>query len=108
MCPGPDSNRHAPCGARDFKSRASTSFATRAWAASSLTRYGRARGRRVGFGRALADDFEDAAFGLGAIVMDMAGEVGDHAAGGQRTSITYQSLELGSPATSAVSAPTGS
>jgi len=29
-CPGTESNRHAPFGARDFKSRASASFATRA------------------------------------------------------------------------------
>src|SRR5260221_2071389 len=29
-CPGPDSNRHAAYAARDFKSRASTNFATRA------------------------------------------------------------------------------
>src|SRR4051812_38231094 len=29
-CPGPELNRHAPFGARDFKSRASASFATRA------------------------------------------------------------------------------
>ena len=30
-CPGPELNRHAPFGARDFKSRASASFATRAF-----------------------------------------------------------------------------
>src|SRR5438105_3119956 len=29
-CPGTESNRHAPFGARDFKSRASASFAIRA------------------------------------------------------------------------------
>jgi hypothetical protein len=29
-CPGPELNRHAPFRARDFKSRASASFATRA------------------------------------------------------------------------------
>src|SRR3954447_17552574 len=29
-CPGTESNRHVPCGTRDFKSRASASFATRA------------------------------------------------------------------------------
>src|SRR5205807_2617148 len=29
-CPGTESNRHAPFEARDFKSRASASFATRA------------------------------------------------------------------------------
>ena len=32
-CPGRESNPHAPFGARDFKSRASASFATRAAAA---------------------------------------------------------------------------
>src|SRR5204863_8878897 len=41
-CPGTESNRHAPFGARDFKSRASASFATRAgfvsyWMYSSLS-----------------------------------------------------------------------
>src|SRR6266567_3165331 len=29
-CPGPESNRYVPFGTRDFKSRASASFATRA------------------------------------------------------------------------------
>ena len=31
-CPGPDSNRHGRLKPRDFKSLASTDFATRAWA----------------------------------------------------------------------------
>ena len=30
-CPGPELNRHEPFGSRDFKSRASASFATRAF-----------------------------------------------------------------------------
>jgi hypothetical protein len=30
-CPGPELNRHEPFGSRDFKSRASASFATRAY-----------------------------------------------------------------------------
>ena len=34
-CPGPELNRHAPFGARDFKSRASASFATRAGSVSA-------------------------------------------------------------------------
>jgi hypothetical protein len=29
-CPGPELNRHVPFGTRDFKSRASANFATRA------------------------------------------------------------------------------
>ena len=35
-CPGTESNRHAPFGARDFKSRASASFATRAFCGKPL------------------------------------------------------------------------
>jgi hypothetical protein len=40
-CPGPESNRYVPFGTRDFKSRASASFATRArYAAASFYSYG--------------------------------------------------------------------
>ena len=35
-CPGPELNRHAPFEARDFKSRASASFATRARVAKRM------------------------------------------------------------------------
>ena len=37
-CPGPDSNRHGPFGPEDFKSSASTDFATRAGARQLTTR----------------------------------------------------------------------
>src|SRR5205823_7596845 len=36
-CPGPESNRYVPFGTRDFKSRASASFATRAGQKLSLS-----------------------------------------------------------------------
>ncbi len=35
-CPGPELNRYVPFGTRDFKSRASASFATRALGAIKL------------------------------------------------------------------------
>src|SRR5437868_1230080 len=49
-CPGPESNRYAPFGARDFKSRASASFATRARMFSNLAYHLRAHGIQRPYG----------------------------------------------------------